>query len=112
MGTHEDRLGTFCGYPLKSSWHMLWVLMWIVLAYAVATRENRLAICNGYPLESFWHMCWVTVRIVLTNVRAQSDARPTGDREVTGSIPAESAHIILWRFCEVFSTVIVSFPLV
>ena len=39
--------------------------------------------------------------------------RPTGDQEVAGSTPAEVGNIISWRFDhEIFSTVILSFPLI
>ena len=41
----------------------------------------------------------------------------TGDQEVTGSTPAEVGNILLWRlimkyFHEIFSTVILSLPLI
>ena len=43
---------------------------------------------------------------------AQLDARPTGDQEVAGSIPP-GGNILLWRFYHgIFSTVILSFPLI
>ena len=43
--------------------------------------------------------------------------RPTGDQEVAGSIPAEVGNILSWRLIveidhEIFSTVILSLPLI
>ena len=44
---------------------------------------------------------------------AQLDAHQTGDQEVVGSTPARSATLISWRFDhEIFSTVILSLPLI
>ena len=44
---------------------------------------------------------------------AQLDARPTGDQEVAGSTPRRVGNILSWRFDhEVFSTVILSLPLI
>ena len=44
---------------------------------------------------------------------APLDARPTGDQEVAGSTPAEVSNILSWRFNhEIFSTVILSLPLI
>ena len=43
---------------------------------------------------------------------AQLDARPTGDQEVVGSIPAESATFFVEIDHEIFSTVIISLPLI
>ena len=39
---------------------------------------------------------------------AQSDVRPTGDQDVTGSIPAGSGNILLHIDHEIFSTAILS----
>ena len=39
--------------------------------------------------------------------------RPTADQEVAGSTPTEVSNILLWRFDhEIFSTVILSLPLI
>ena len=44
---------------------------------------------------------------------ARLDARGTGDQEVAGSSPAGSATFFRWRFDhEIFSTVILSLPLI
>ena len=44
---------------------------------------------------------------------AQLDARPIGDQEVAGSIPAEVRSIFLWGFDhEIFSRVILSLLLI
>ena len=43
---------------------------------------------------------------------AQSAARPTGDQEVAGSTTAGSAHSFVEIDHEIFSTVILSFPLI
>ena len=44
---------------------------------------------------------------------AQLDARPTGDQEVAGSIPAEVGHILSLEIDhEILSTVIFSLPLI
>ena len=40
---------------------------------------------------------------------AQSDARPTGDQEIAGSVPAESGNMEIDQ--ELFSMVILSLPL-
>ena len=50
---------------------------------------------------------------VLPASMAQLDARPTGDQEVAGLTPAEVGNILLWRLShEIFSTVILSLPLI
>ena len=38
--------------------------------------------------------------------------RPTGDQEVAGSTPAEVGNILSWSDHEIFSTVILSLPLI
>ena len=38
--------------------------------------------------------------------------RPTGDQEVAGSTPAEVGDSLSWRLIEIFSTVIISLPLI
>ena len=43
---------------------------------------------------------------------AQLDARPTGDQEVAGSNPAEVGNILSKIDHEIFSTVILSLPLI
>ena len=43
---------------------------------------------------------------------AKLDARPTGDQEVAGSTPAGSAHSFVEIWYKVFSTVILSLPLI
>ena len=43
---------------------------------------------------------------------AQSDARPTGDQEVAGSIPAGSGNILSWRLIMGTAFVILSLPLI
>ena len=44
---------------------------------------------------------------------AQLDACPTGDQEVTGSIPAKVGNILLWSLImNLFSTVILFIPLI
>ena len=43
---------------------------------------------------------------------AQLDARPTGDQEVAGSTPAERQHSFVEIDHEIFSTVILSLPLI
>ena len=44
---------------------------------------------------------------------AQLNARLTGDQEVAGSTPTEVSNILSWRFdFEIFSTVILSLPLI
>ena len=44
---------------------------------------------------------------------AQSDARPTGDQEVTGSIPANVRQLSFAEIDnEIFSTVILALPLI
>ena len=43
---------------------------------------------------------------------AQVDARPTGDQEVAGSTPAAWQHSFFGIDHEIFSTVILSLPLV
>ena len=43
---------------------------------------------------------------------AQSDARPTGDEEAAGSIPAGSGNSLSWIDHEIFSVVIFSLPLI
>ena len=43
---------------------------------------------------------------------AQLDARPTGDQEVTVSNPAEDGNILVEIDHEIFSTVILSLPLI
>ena len=42
----------------------------------------------------------------------QLDARPTGDQEVVGSIPAGSATFFVEIDHEIFSTVIIALPLI
>ena len=43
---------------------------------------------------------------------AQLDARPTGEQEVTGSTPPGRQHSFVEIDHEIFSTVILSFPLI
>ena len=43
---------------------------------------------------------------------AQSDARPTGDQKVAGSIPTGSGNILSWRLIMKYFTVILSFLLI
>ena len=43
---------------------------------------------------------------------AQLDTRPTGDREVAGSIPPDWQHSHMKIDHEIFSTVILSLPLI
>ena len=42
---------------------------------------------------------------------AQLDG-PTSDQEIAGSTPAEVGNILSWRLIEIFSTVILSLPLI
>ena len=51
-------------------------------------------------------------KLLESTLVAQLDARPTGDQEVAGSTPPGQQHIS-WRFDhEIFSTVILSPPLI
>ena len=44
---------------------------------------------------------------------AQLDVRPTSDQEIAGLTPARVGNILSWRFDhEIFSTVILSLPLI
>ena len=43
---------------------------------------------------------------------AQSDARTASDQEVAGSIPTGFGNIFSWIALEIFSTVILPFPLI
>ena len=44
-----------------------------------------------------WVPLWVLIRITQPASVAQLDARPTGDREVADSTPAEVGNILSWR---------------
>ena len=46
------------------------------------------------------------------STRAQLDARPTGNREVAGLTPLGQQHSFIEIDCEIFSTVILSLPLI
>ena len=61
-----------------------------------ATFLQQPILCLFAAVVPYAGICHVHMCKLLASV-AQSDACPTGDQEVTGSIPAGSANILSWR---------------
>ena len=70
---------------------------------------NMCTSLGSSTLSVTYHRVFYLIYIGPASV-AQLDARPTGDQEVAGSTPAESAILSLRFDHEIFSTIIVSLP--